>query len=134
MKRTLAALTLFFALAFAPLYAQSASRPVVLSWTPSTSSGVTGYAIYRCIVASGGTSCAPSTTGTPLATASGTTYTDTTTSTGSAYGYTIIAQAPACTSSTPLTTPCGNSAPVTVSYVPVPPQTSGASNVVVVVP
>jgi hypothetical protein len=116
-----------------PLAAGAQSRPVVLSWTASTSSTVTGYSVYSCAVASGGTSCTPSVAGTPLATVTGTTYT-TSEATGSAYGFSVTAVAPACTPTTPLASPCGQSAPVTVTYVPVPPQVAGETNLVVVVP
>ena len=123
------AVLLFLAL---PLMAQS-SRPVVLTWNASPSSGITGYSVYACTVPTSGTSCTPSLTGTPLATVTGLTYT-TTEPIQIAYGFSVIVNGPACTSSTPLTQPCGNSAPVTVSYVPVPPNVAGESNLVVVVP
>jgi hypothetical protein len=131
MKRALALVGILLAAMLPAAAAQS--RNVVLSWTASTSSGVTGYEVFGCTVASGGTSCTPSTTGTPLATVTGATYTISE-PTGAAYGYSIVTVTPACTPTTPLTTPCGNSAPVIVSYVPVPPQTNGASNLVIVVP
>src|ERR1039458_4325714 len=57
--------------------AQSSTRPVVLSWTASTASTVTGYSIFSCAVATGGTSCTPSVTGIPLTTVTGVTYTTT---------------------------------------------------------
>lgn len=113
--------------------AQAATRPVVLTWTASTSTSVTGYSIFRCTPVSPNTACTPSTTGTPLATVTGTTYTDNP-NTGTTEGYSVVAVAPACTSSTPNTTPCGQSAAATLTAVPVPPQTAGATNIIVVVP
>jgi hypothetical protein len=113
--------------------AQAATRPVVLTWTASTSTTVTGYAVFRCAPVSPNTSCTPVTTGTPLASVSGTTYTDTP-NTIATYGYSVVAVAPACTPTTPNTTPCGQGAAVTLTAVPVPPQTAGATNIIVVVP
>jgi len=115
------------------MQAQSGTRPVVLSWTASTASTVTGYSIFSCTVATGGTSCTPSVTATPLTTVTGVTYTATEPA-GSAYGFSVVAVSPACTPTTPLTSPCGNSVPVTLTYVPVPFQPAGETNVVVVVP
>jgi len=129
--RFLRSLLLLFAGATA--FAQAATRPVVITWTASTSTSVTGYSVFTCTVASGGTSCTPSLTGTPAASVSGTTATLTET-TGLAYGVSVVAVAPPCGPTTPPTTACGNSAPATLSYVPVPPQVAGASNIVVVVP
>lgn len=130
MKRIILA----FALVLASSLAMAAqSRPVVITWTASTSASVTGYAIYSCTVPSGGTSCTPSTSGTPLATVTTTTFAISE-PISTTYGYSVVAQAPACTPTTPLTTPCGSAPPVTVTAVPVPPQVAGASNVVVVVP
>lgn len=113
--------------------AQGTTRPVVLTWTASTSTTVTGYSVFVCTVPTGGTSCTPDVTGTPLATVSGLTYT-TQQPTLVAYGFSVVAVSPACTPTTPPTSPCGTSAPVTLSYVPVPPQPNGETNVVVVVP
>jgi hypothetical protein len=127
---------LLFAVSFAAFsvfsMAQAATRTVVLSWTASTSTSVTGYSVYSCTVPAGGTSCTPSITGTGTS-VTGTTYT-VQEATGQAYGFSVIAVAPPCSNVTPTSTPCGNSVPATVTFVPVPPQTSGASNVVVVVP
>lgn len=113
--------------------AQAATRPVVLTWTASTSNSVTGYAVLRCATISPATACTPNPTSTPLATVSGTTYTDTP-NTQTTYGYSVVALAPACTPTTPTTTPCGSSAAATLTAVPVPPQTAGATNVIIVVP
>lgn len=113
--------------------AQAATRPVVLTWTASTSSSVTGYAVLRCATISPATACTPNPTSTPLATVSGTTYTDNP-NTQTTYGYSVVALAPACTPTTPTTTPCGSSAAATLTAVPVPPQTAGATNVIIVVP
>lgn len=128
MKRIFSLILAFSCLSFA----QAATRPVVLTWTASTSSSVTGYAVYSCTVPSGATSCTPTMTGTPNV-VTGTTFTIQET-VNAAYGFSIVAQAPACSSTTPMGTPCGNASPATVTYVPVPPQTAGATQVIVVVP
>lgn len=112
--------------------AQTPTRSVVLSWTASTSTSVTGYSVYSCTVAAPASSCTPSLTGTPVTT-SGTTLT-LSEPVNAAYGYSVVANAPACTSSTPVGTACGNSSPLTVGFVPVLPQPASGSNVVVVVP
>ena len=114
-------------------FAQATSRNVTLTWTaPSTAP--TGYNVYACTVASGGTSCIPNVAGTPinasLLTATTLTVQE---SVGAAYGFSVVAVYPACTSSSSLTAPCGMSAPATISYVPVPPQGTGASNIIIVV-
>lgn len=113
--------------------AAQAQRQVVLTWTASTSTSVTGYNVFRCSVPSGGTTCTPVLTGTPLGSASGTTFTDTV-AVQTTYGYSVVATAPPCSLTTPNTTPCGSSTPATLTAVPVPPQTAGAQNLIVVVP
>lgn len=110
------------------------TRPAVVTWTASTSTDVTGYAIFRCTVVAPATSCSPILTGAPLATVtSGLTFTDNP-AIGSAYGYAIVAQAPACSLNSNLTAPCGNAPPAGPGNVPVPPVVDGAHSVVVVVP
>lgn len=121
-----------FLLMSVSLSAQAATRSVILTWTASTSTTVTGYSVYRCTVVSPATTCTPNVSGTAIGTSTGTSYTDSA-ATGSAYGYSVVANAPACTGSTPVTSPCGTSAPASTT-VPVPPQTAGATNVIVVVP
>src|SRR6266700_8058487 len=103
MKR---AFLVFFALSLSAL-AQAATRPVVLNWTASTSTSVTKYSIYGCTAVSPATSCTPDITGTPIATVSGLTYTEQT-ATGNYRGYYVVAVAPACSSTSSITTPCGN--------------------------
>ncbi len=114
-----------------PSLAQAATRPVVLTWVASTSSGITGYSIYRCTVS--GTTCTPNLNGTPLATVTGLTYTDSAT-TQTTYGYSVVANAPACTPTSPPTTACGNSPAAVLGAVPVPPQANAVSTFVIVVP
>lgn len=114
-------------LAFAALLsAQSATRNVVLSWTASTSSGVTGYNVYRATATAG-----PFTllTTAPVA---ATTYTDSGT-VGSTYTYQVTAVTSPCTPTTPATQPCGESAPATASST-VPPKPIATATITVVVP
>jgi len=132
MKMLRVVLLLLPALAISAL-AQAASRNVVLSWSASPSTSVTGYSIYICTVASGGTSCTPNLTSTPLCTVAGLTCT-VLEPTQAAYGFSIVANGPACSMTSSLTVPCGNAPPTTLSYIPVPPTVAGESNMVVVVP
>ena len=113
--------------------AQAGTRAVNLTWVAPAGGGVTNYTIYACTVPTGGTSCTPSVTGTPVGTVTTTSF-STTEATGLGYGFTVVANYPPCTSTSPITTPCGGGGSVTVSFVPVPPQGTGATNVVVVVP
>lgn len=113
--------------------AQAATRPVNMTWTAPVSGGVLNYTIYKCIVVAPATSCTPSTTGTPIGTVTTTSFSDTET-VSAAYGYTVVANYPACTLTSSLTTPCGGGGAVTLNYVPVPPQGVGSTNVVIVVP
>ncbi len=111
------------------LQSQSVTRNVICSWTASTSAGVTGYNVYR----------APQTTP-PVyamlntAPVTGTTFTDPTAVIGSTYLYTVTALTPACTSTTPVTTPCGESQMSNPTTVPIPPRpASGLGGIVVIV-
>lgn len=122
-----------FLLLFCPLLNAQASRPVSVTWTASTSSSVTGYSVFRCTVPAGQTSCTPSVTGAPLKTVTGTSFSDSA-PIGAAYGYSVVANAPACSPTSSLSVPCGTSGPATLGYIPVPPQTDGAHNTVIVVP
>src|SRR5579863_5122829 len=76
--------------------AQAGTRPVNFTWTAPSGGGVTNYTIYSCTVATGGTSCTPSTSGTPLGTVTTTSF-STMQTTGVAYGYTVVANYPPCT-------------------------------------
>lgn len=134
MKRYLALLAaILFAATVTPVRAQAATRPAILTWTASTSTGVTGYGVFRCAVVSPATTCVPNTAGTPLATVSGLTYTDNPVI-GTAYGYSVVAEAASCSSTTGLTAVCGNSAGAGPGYVPVPLLVDGAHSVTVVIP
>lgn len=109
------------------LHAQTpATRTVLLSWTASVSVGVTGYNVYRC------TSPCATTPGPQLTTVTGTVASDLTPAVGQTYIYSVTAVAPACTPTTPLTTPCGESLPATVT-VPVPPKPASGGALVVIV-
>lgn len=116
--------------------AQAATRPVIVTWGPSSATSVTGYNLFRCTVATGQTTCVPSITGTPLngtTLISGVSYTDNPTVQAS-YNYAIVAVAPACTATSSVTVPCGNAAPDVSPTVPVPPQTGGAGTIIIQVP
>jgi len=112
------------------LAAQS-TRPVNLSWTASTSSGVIGYNIYR------STSVFTTTAGlTPLNSSpiTGLSYQDTTAVIGQTYTYGATAVAAACTPTTPVGTPCGQSplSPTVTTTIPAQPAVS--ISIVVAVP
>ena len=62
MKRVIAKVCgLVGAVAIAAAQTHPATRPVRLNWTASSSSGVTGYNIYRCAVTAPATTCVPAT-------------------------------------------------------------------------
>ncbi len=116
--------------------AQTPTRPIILSWVSSTSTTVTGYSLYVCSSTTA-VACTPTATGTPA-------QTFTTTATSGVYQGTIglyytmvlVANAPACTGTSPIAVACGNSAPATLSPnpLPVPPQVNGATIATVAVP
>lgn len=114
-------------LATAALVAQSTTRLVQLSWTASTTNGVTGYNIFRGPTASG-----PFTqlNTTPI---TGTSFNDTTAVVGQTYTYQVDAVAAACTPTTPVTTACGSSVPA-VTATNVPPQPAVTGTVTTIVP
>lgn len=134
MKKTKLMLVLLLGVMIAAVsaQAQAATRPVVLNFTASTSSSVTGYAVFRCTVVSPATTCTADVTGTPIGSVTQTPFVDNPTVLA-AYGYSLVAVSPKCTPTTPVTTPCGNSAPATVT-VPVPPPPASGTAVIVVVP
>ena len=115
------------------LMAAQTSRTANMTWQAPASGGVTNYTVFMCTVPSGATSCTPNVSGTPTATVTTPSY-STTLVTGAAYGVTVVANYPACTLTTPLTTPCGGGGSVTVGYIPAPPQGSGAQNFIIVLP
>jgi hypothetical protein len=127
-------LLLFFA-AIALMAAQS--RTVNVTWTASTTSGVTGYTISTGAAAIGPfifKGCTGTVTGQTCvlgSTATTTTYADSEPVGGTVF-YQVSAVAVACTPTTPITQACGASAPV-VASTSVPPQPS-VSTVVLVVP
>lgn len=108
------------------LHAQT-TRTVSLSWTASTSTGVTGYNLYRCT-----SPCTLTIPGTPLSTTAGLAIADATAAVGQTYIYGVTAFAPACTPTTPVSTPCGESAAVTAT-VPVPPKPTPPNGSLVVI-
>jgi hypothetical protein len=118
------------------MFAQGVPRPVALSWTLSSPTGVTGVQISTGSSASGpwkflvcwgtvtGQTCQSGSPQTTLA------YTDTETS-GSLVFYQWIASAAPCTNTTPLTTVCGTGNPTVASTtIPPPPGFSAVSIVV----
>lgn len=109
------------------LCAQSATRPVSLSWTASTSSGVLGYNAFR---AQG--SGAPAQLNTSLI--AGTSYTDTTAVIGNTYSYTVVAVAAPCTNTTPVTVACGSSPASAAVATTVPQQPVVSISVTLTVP
>lgn len=112
----------------AALFAQGATRTVALAWTASTSTGVNGYNVYRATSASG-----PFTLlNTALVTV--TSYSDLSATVGQTYTYEVAAVAPACTPTTPATTPCGQSPMSVPSTTTVPPQPAVTVTVTVAVP
>lgn len=123
MKKLLA--FLFLSIAFG----QSVTRNVTCSWTASSSAGVTGYNVYR-----GVQGLAPGfavLNATPI---TGTSFTDTTAVIGSMYLYAVTAITPACTATTAITTPCGESEMSNPTTVPIPPRpASGLGGIVVIV-
>jgi hypothetical protein len=127
-------LLLFFA-ALGLMAAQS--RTVNVTWTASTTSGVTGYTISTGAAAVGPFTfkgCTGTVTGQTCilgSTATTTTYVDSE-SVGGTVFYQVAAVAAACTPTTPITQACGASAPV-VASTSVPPQPS-VSAVILVVP
>lgn len=131
MKLRLASLALIF-FAATSLFAQAATRPATLAWTPPSGTPL-NYTVFNCPVPSGGTSCSPNTSGTPLATVTSPTYT-TTLAVGSAYGWTVVANYPACSATSPLTSPCGGGGSVTIGYYPVPPQGQGSTSLLIQIP
>lgn len=132
MKHRIVSLLLLLAMTFAAS-AQAATRPVSMTWTAPTTGGVTNYAIFKCNVPVGSLSCTPILTGTPIGVVTTTSF-STTETVGAAYGYSIVANYPACTLTSSLTAPCGASGSITVNFVPVPPQGGSATNVVIVEP
>jgi len=125
-------LLLVIALLITPsiLCAAQTTRPAVVSWNASSSSGVNGYNLYRCQITSG-TSCTPGGTalnGSTLITTLS--FTDNPTI-GNSYMYGIVAVAGSCTASTPVTSVCGSSPMATSAAVPVPQVPSPVTTIVV---
>ena len=108
------------------LLAQGATRSVVLTWTASTSTGVIGYNVLR------GTSVNGPFTLLNTSPVAGVTYTDQGT-VGQTYTYQVVSVAAPCTSTTPVTTACGTSAPATASTT-VPPVPNVTATITIVVP
>jgi hypothetical protein len=107
------------------MFAQS-TRTVSLSWTASTSSGVTGYNVSR------GASTSGPFTQLNSALITGTTYADTTAVIGQTYTYQVVAMAVPCTPTTPVTTVCGQSVPASATTtVPQQPNVTVTISIVV---
>lgn len=99
--------------------AQGAGRTVLISWTPSTSQGVTGYNVAR-----GNSITGPFTQ--LAANVQGNSYSDVSVPIGSTVTYQITAITQPCTPTTPVTQVCGtSSAPATATTtVPLAPTVS----------
>ena len=105
--------------------AAAQTRPVIISWVPSTTTGVTGYNVSRGTSASGPftlLNAAPVTT---------TSYTDSAAAVSATYTYQVVAVGPPCTPT--MTTACGSSAPATATT-NVPPQPAVTFTVTITVP
>jgi|SRR5579864_1187638 len=121
---------------FAATVLHAQTRPVNLNWQASTSVGVSGYNLYKCVIPTGNTSCTP--TGSPIngsTLVTGLSYTDTQT-TGTSVMYGIDAVAPPCTLTQSNTTSCGTSPLALSVLVPVPPTPlpPSASGIVIIIP
>jgi hypothetical protein len=104
---------------------QTATRNVNISWTVSTSVGIIGYNVLRGPV--GGPWLVLTTTA-PTVVA----YTDSTAVIGQQYVYEVVALTAPCIPTTPLTTPCGASAPAQAT-VNIPPQPTITATIMVIV-
>jgi hypothetical protein len=117
-------------------YAQT-TRQVSLSWTASTSTGVTGYTIATASSAAGPftqVGCVGTVAGSTClagSTSATTNYNDTET-VGTTVYYQVVAVAAACTPTTPVGQGCGDSPPATVNTT-VPPKPTAVTTIVVVV-
>lgn len=136
MKIAIKSLTVL-ALAAVSLYAQAATRIVVLTWVPSPSPGITGTLIQSAPASTGpwtdlacvGTVAGLSTLScVPGSTASTSTYTDTQ-PVGGVVWYQLIATGPPCTLTT--TTACGATKPSVAVSTTIPPQPESITTVVV---
>lgn len=113
------------------------SRTVNISWTASTTTGVTGYTISTAASAAGAftfrgcTGTVPAQTCVAGSTATTNTFADSQ-PVGTTVFYQIAAVAGACTNSTPVTSACGTGSPILVSTTV--PQQPTVSAVVVAVP
>jgi hypothetical protein len=133
MQFCIRVIALFFVGGALGLAAGQTTRPVNLSWTASTTSGVTGYTVATGTSAAGpftqvgcagtvpGSTCAPCSASLTSACApSATSYVDVETVGGTIY-YQVAAVAAACTPTTPVTQGCGASVPVATSTT-IPPK------------
>lgn len=125
MKRLLLILSLLAA-TMVPVTAQS--RPVLLTWGASTSTGVTGYNVFRSASPTG-----PFTTPLNATPTTSLTFTDTTAVIGQTYTYAVTAVGTPCTPTTPVSTPCGSSAPATATTT-IPVQPGGTVTIVITIP
>ena len=125
MKKLLILLLMCAAGAFAQT---ATTRLVTLSWTDSTNTNVTGYIILSSTTSNTGpfaqigcTGTVPGSTCVSGTIATTNNYSDIETI-GTTVYYELETVTPVCTSSTPITTPCGNSVPTPVVTVPIPPR------------
>jgi hypothetical protein len=117
---------LFLTLLLSAAALMAQTRPVTVTWTASTSSGVTGYILSKGTALAGPFTQVATTNATTL------TFTDSGTI-GTTIVYQVVATAAACTPTTPITQGCGTSPGITTSTT-VPPQPGGTLSIVVNIP
>lgn len=119
---------LLFVAGLGIIFAQAATRPIILNWQPSTSSGVVGYNVYKSAVAGG-----PYAKLNP-APINGLSFTDPGEPIGGSVFYVATAVAPACT--VPPSGPCGESgfSSPEVSVINIPARPAGPGQVILVIP
>lgn len=112
-------LILFLTISASSILTFAQSRAVYVSWTVSTSTGVTGYNLLRA------DSATPTNfitiNSSPITTLN---YNDTSALIGHTYLYEIVAISADCTPTTPITQVCGTSAPSSPVSTTVPPTPS----------
>ena len=141
MKRSCANIGMLLAFAICASAQSPTTRTVALVWGAS-SSNVTGYVVQTSTASATGPFAPIGCTGTVTiatgytgpacvsgSTASTLAYLDIETIGTTAY-YQIVAVAPACTGSTPIGTPCGNSLPSVTITAPVPPRPTAVTTIV----
>jgi hypothetical protein len=104
-------------------FAQAVTRQVNLNWNATTVTGATGYNLYR-----GTTSGGPYTKVNSTLIPVGTNQFQDTATTKVLYFYVVTVVTPPCTLTTPITTPCGESAFSAELSVPVPDRPASTTS------